>query len=184
MYKEEKWFKVVIGSLLLGLVAIPIHECGHLIFSWLSGEAGWVTYAKNYTFSGRQTFIGILGGPVFPLLIAYCLLIYQKRNGSSRILTALGIILFSDRWLLYLSSMPHTLYGVTGYDENTLAEMTQLPGQTFICLFFLLEMLGIGLLLKNVSKSIKERVIIFSVAILSFLVSAYIGLTYIAPLWS
>jgi hypothetical protein len=63
--------KLTIASLIFGFFLIPVHELGHVICDWTTGHPATMSYARDRLLSGGETpFLGLLGGPLLPLIIS------------------------------------------------------------------------------------------------------------------
>jgi len=107
--------RLIVASAIAGFLLIPVHELGHVICDWLTGHPAAMSYARDYLLSGGKTpFLGLLGGPLLPLLIAAvaAVLLFRKRDPS--VLYPIAIIGSLDRLVFYL-------VGILPSDEKDLA---------------------------------------------------------------
>jgi hypothetical protein len=75
--------ELTITSLVFGFFLVPVHELGHVICDWITGHPAAMSYARDYLLSGGETpFLGLLGGPALPIIVAATavVLIYRGRN--------------------------------------------------------------------------------------------------------
>jgi len=163
---------LTITSLIAGFLLIPFHEFGHVVCDWATGNPAAMSYARDYLLSGRETpFLGLLGGPLFPLILSTVSVILIYRNINLSVSYPLAVLGTVDRLLLYL-------FGVTPSDERDLARAMAWPAATFKYIFLGVE---IALLILVAWSLIRHKIgplrslLIFIIPVLSFVICASLG---------
>ena len=90
-----------ITSIIFGFFLIPIHEFGHVICDWVTGHPAAMSYARDYLLSGGDTpFLGLLGGPLLPLILSAVSVMFIYRQMRISIFYPIAIIGTLDRVVL------------------------------------------------------------------------------------
>lgn len=166
-------FKILtITSLVAGFLLIPLHELGHVVCDWITGHPAAMSYARDYLLSGGKTpFLGLLGGPLLPLILSTVSVILIYRGSHLSVSYPLAVLGTFDRLLLYLS-------GSTPSDERELARAVGWPATAFKHIFLGAEILILALVLLSLIRykaGIKRSVLILAIPLASFVVCAAFG---------
>jgi hypothetical protein len=166
-------FKILtITSLIAGFFLIPLHELGHVVCDWITGHPAAMSYARDYLLSGGKTpFLGLLGGPLLPLILSTVSVILIYRGSHLSVSYPLAIMGTFDRLLLYLS-------GSTPSDERELARAIGWPTTAFKHVFLAAEILLLVLVLLSLIRykaGIRRLVLIFVIPLASFVICASFG---------
>jgi hypothetical protein len=121
---RSNWIALLAASVLISLIAIPIHELGHVLGYRITGVAARVAY--EHTVLPQGTNFGLLGtasGVFSTYIVSYLgiLLIWQKR--WLVMAYPLAIILSVVRIMVFGQSLIQ-FYSVSGLDEAQLAVLT------------------------------------------------------------
>jgi hypothetical protein len=163
---------LTITSLVAGFFLIPLHELGHVVCDWITGHPAAMSYARDYLLSGGKTpFLGLLGGPLFPLILSAVSVILIYRGIHLSVFYPLAVLGTLDRLLLYLS-------GSTPSDERELAQAIDWPVSAFKHIFLAAEIFLLALVLLSLIRykaGIKRSVLIFVIPLASFVICASFG---------
>jgi len=163
---------VTITSLIAGFFLIPLHEVGHVICDWITGHPAAMSYARDYLLSGGQTpFLGLLGGPLLPLIVSAVSVVLIYRNIHLSVSYPVAVMGTLDRLLLYLS-------GSTPSDERDLAQAIAWPATSFKHIFLGAELVLLALILLSLIRhraGIRRSVLILVIPLASFVVGASFG---------
>jgi len=163
---------MAITSLIGGFLLIPFHEFGHVVCDWITGHPAAMSYARDYLLSGGKTpFLGLLGGPLFPLLLSAISIICIYRGTQLSVFYPLAVLGTLERLLLYIS-------GSTPSDERDLARALAWPAASFKYIFLSAELLLLALILLSLFKfkfGIGRSILIFVVPAAAFVVCASFG---------
>jgi len=169
---ELDFRQLTITSIIVGFFLIPIHELGHVIGDWITGHPAAMSYARDYLLSGgERPFLGILGGPMLPLILSAVSVIFIYRRTKTSIFYPIAIIGTLDRLVFYLS-------GMLPSDEKDLANMVGWNIYAFKYIFLSAEVLLLLLVLNSLIKykvGLKQIVLVIVIPLLSFFVGASIG---------
>ena len=151
---------------------IPIHEFGHVIFHWLSGNPAWMSYARDNLFpDSEKTFLGYLGGPIFPLLLGSLCLIPIYKGIKLEIFYAMAILGPFERMILYIT-------GVIPSDERALAKILNWPEYSWLIIFLVIEITLLFLFfysLKVNKLTLKNKILVIIIPLVSFILMAILG---------
>jgi len=163
---------LTITSLIGGFFLIPFHELGHVTFDWITGHPAAMSYARDYLLSGGKTpFLGLLGGPLFPIVLSAVFVVLIYRGSHLSLSYPLAILGTCDRLLLYLS-------GATPSDERELAWAIGWPMTAFKHIFLGAEILLLALVLFSLIRyrvGVKRSILIFVIPLASFIICASFG---------
>lgn len=175
MNDEQKDFSIklfIIASLITGFLIIPIHEFGHVLFHWLSGNPAWMSYARDNLLPGSETtFLGSLGGPFLPLFLAALSLIPLFKKKHIHFFYPISIVGPFERFIFYIR-------GIIPSDERNLAEFLNWPRSSWMIIFLIIEILIWILVLLSFRRnkiSIKMSILIIIIPIVSFILMALFG---------
>jgi len=160
-------------SIFAGFFHIPFHEFGHVMGFWMTGHRAAMSYARAWPIpDGPEPFLGVLGGPLFPMILAVVsvLMIYRRCNLS--VFYPLAIVGSFDR-------LAHYLIGRLPSDEATLANTMEWEPHTFKYIFLAVELLLLSLVaLSSLRNRInfKKAALIVLIPILCFCVLSGLGL--------
>ncbi|MGA2534225.1 MAG: hypothetical protein ABSG19_14460 [Candidatus Aminicenantales bacterium] len=164
--------KLTITSLIFGFFLIPVHELGHVICDWMTGHPATMSYARDRLLSGGETpFLGLLGGPLLPLIISAFSVVQIYRQKNLSLFYPLAILGSFERLVLYISgSLPS--------DERSLAAIVGWNMHSFQYIFLSLEVLLLFLVLLSFIRykvHVKQAIFVFLIPLLSFFACAAIG---------
>jgi len=164
--------QLTMTSIVCGFLLIPVHELGHVIGDWMTGHPAGMSYARDYLLSGTEKpFLGILGGPLLPILLSAVsvVLIYRRKNIS--VLSPIAILGSFDRLVLYLGgSLPS--------DERDLAQMAGWSISSFKYIFVSVEVILLLLVLVSLFRykvGFRQSVFVIVIPLVSFIVGASLG---------
>ena len=164
--------QLTLTSIIFGFFLIPIHEFGHVICDWITGHPASMSYARDHLLSNGDTpFLGLLGGPLLPLLLSAVSVMYIYRQTKISIFYPIAIIGALDRLVLYLS-------GMLPSDERNLADMAGWNIYAFKYMFLSGEILVLLLVLISLIKyriGVRQIILVFAIPMLSFVVGAATG---------
>jgi len=131
-----------------------------------------MSYARDYLLSaGRKPFLGLLGGPLFPLILSAIAVIAIYRGTRLSVFYPLAVLGTLDRLLLYLS-------GSTPSDERDLARALAWPAASFKYIFLSAEVLLLALILLSLFKykfGVGRSILVFVIPLAAFVVCASFG---------
>ncbi|MFI5181503.1 MAG: hypothetical protein ACHQPI_08950 [Thermoanaerobaculia bacterium] len=163
---------LTITSLVFGFFLIPVHEFGHVLCDWIAGYPASMSYARDYLLSGGRTpFLGLLGGPLLPLLISAIAVIQIARRANVSVFLPVAILGAIDRLVLYA-------FGMLPSDERDLAEAIGWNPYSFKYVFLSLELvllLAVVIALMKYKVGAKAAAAIFIIPLVSFFVGAAFG---------
>jgi hypothetical protein len=174
---EIQYRPLIITSLISGFFLIPIHEFGHVIFHWLTGNPEGMSYARDYLLgNSHHTFLGILGGPLLPLLLSIiAVVLIFKHFGSLSILYPLAVLGAFDRLVLYITmGLPS--------DEKELSDFLHWNSFAFEYIILTAEIILYTLIIYSMFRNrIKIKMIIlnFVIPIISFIIMTALGVLVI-----
>lgn len=160
-------------SVFAGFFLIPFHEFGHVLGFWLTGHRAGMSYARAYLIpDGPEPFLGVLGGPSLPIILAAVsvLMIYRRWNLS--VFYPLAILGSFER-------LAHYLTGRLPSDEVMLANMMGWEIHTFKYIFLSIEILLLLLVAVSFFRNrikFKQAVLIVLIPIICFCVLSGFGL--------
>jgi hypothetical protein len=164
--------KLSLTSLIFGFFLIPIHEFGHVLCDWITGHPAAMSYARDYLLrEGNTPFLGLLGGPLLPIIIALFAVTQIHRRVNLSIYYPIAVLGSIDRLILYISGMlpsdERDLAGLAGWDINS-----------FKYIFLSLEMIVLVLIVISLYRwkiGIKRSCLIVVIPLISFIIGALIG---------
>ena len=163
---------LIVTSLIGGFFLIPLHEFGHVLCDWITGHPAAMSYARDYLLSGEKTpFLGLLGGPLFPLMMSAVCVILVYRGVHLSVTYPLAILGTLDRLVLYLA-------GVMPSDEWDLAHTLAWPPRTFKYIFMSCEIAILALIVLSMIRyrtGIKRSILAFVIVVAGFVTSAAFG---------
>ncbi|MBY8982656.1 MAG: hypothetical protein KGD57_06890 [Candidatus Lokiarchaeota archaeon] len=164
-------------SLIIGFFMIPIHELGHVIFQFISGNPAWMTYAEEIPLTGYvDTPLGTLGGPLFSVLLAFLSVFFLYKKKYTEFFIPIALIGSIGRFPLYLLG--------AGGDEGILEQYLNWPKNTIVFIF-----VGLGLLIfilsiyfiSKIFESKKQRFIVCFIPFPLYFILGIFGLFVIEP---
>jgi len=167
-------------SVLFGFLLIPLHEFGHVVLHWMTGSREGMSYARDYLLgSGAHTFLGVLGGPLFPLLAsAIATVLIYRSSISLSVLYPIAILGAFERLVLYivlgLPSDESDLAGFLGWNRFAF-EYIILSVEAVLFAFILVSMF-------RIKAEAKTRILCFVIPIVSFVIMAAFGVMVIERL--
>jgi hypothetical protein len=165
--------KLTITSLVFGFFLIPVHEFGHVICDWITGHPAAMSYARDYLISGGQTpFLGLLGGPSLPILVAAVAMVLIYLGKDLSLLYPVAIQASIERLIWYI-------WGILPSDEEDLARLAGWSKYSFRNVFLGLELLLLSLIVISFFKHRlggRQSGAVFVTALISFVVSAALGI--------
>lgn len=165
--------KLTIAALVFGFFLVPIHELGHVICDWSTGHPATMSYARDRLLSGGETpFLGLLGGPLLPIIVSAVAVVLIYRGKSLSVLYPVAIQASNERLLIYvLGGLPS--------DESDLARIAGWGKYLFRNIFLGLEVLLLSLILISFFKHRlggKQSVAVTVIALICLVVSAALGI--------
>ena len=164
--------KLTITSIIFGFFLIPIHEFGHVLCDWITGHPAAMSYARDYLLSGGDTpFLGLLGGPLLPLILSAVSVVFIYRRTNISIFYPIAILGSFERLVLYL-------LGILPSDEKGLASMVGWNMSAFKYIFLSIEVVLLLLVLISLIRyrvGFKQAILVFVIPLLSFVICALIG---------
>lgn len=165
--------KLTITSFVFGFFLIPIHELGHVICDWITGHPAAMSYARDYLLSGgKTTFLGLLGGPLLPIIVAATAVVLIYRGKNLSLFYPVAIQGSIERLSQYVC-------GVLPSDEQDLARLAGWGMYSFRNIFLGLEVLLLSLITVSFFKhrlGVKQSVAVMLIAIICVMVSAAAGI--------
>jgi hypothetical protein len=164
---------LIITSLIFGFLLIPLHEFGHVIFHWLTGNPEGMSYARDYLLgNGSHTFLGVLGGPLLPLITSSIAVILIYRSSISlSTLYPIAILGAFERLILYITlGLPS--------DEKELSDFQHWNRFTFEHIILLAEIILLAFVIYSMFKfkiSLKMKILCILIPIISFIIMAAFG---------
>jgi hypothetical protein len=165
--------KLTITSLVFGFFLVPVHELGHVICDWVSGHPAGMSYARDYLLSGGEpSFLGLLGGPLLPIMVAATAVVFIYRGKDLMLFYPIAIQASVERLVPYIC-------GMLPSDEMDLARIAGWNMYSFKHIFLSLELLLLGLIIISFFKhrlGVKQSVLTFAMALTCLVVGAGIGI--------
>ena len=164
------------SSLVFGFFLIPIHEFGHVVCDWMSGHPAAMSYARDYLLQeGSTPFLGLLGGPLLPIVVAFFALLQIYRRVHISVYYPIAILGSMDRLILYIA-------GMLPSDERELAGLAGWNVYSFKYIFLSLDMVILVLIVISMYRGkigIKRSCLIVVIPLISFIIGALIGVLVI-----
>ncbi len=159
-------------SLIFGFFLIPVHEFGHVMCDWITGHPATMSYARDRLLSGGETpFLGLLGGPLLPLILAAVSVVQIYRKTNLSLFYPVAILGSIERLVLYLR-------GGLPSDERSLAKIIGWNVYSFKTIFLSIELVLLTLVVLSLIKykvKLKQAIVVFVIPVLSFIAGAAIG---------
>jgi hypothetical protein len=170
---EVHLYPLTITSLLFGFLLIPLHEFGHVVFHWLTGNPEGMSYARDYLLgNATHTFLGVLGGPLFPLVVsAVVVFLIYRSSISLSILYPIAILGAFERLVLYIAvGLPSDEKDLSGFLrwDNFMFEYIILSTEIVLLAFIVYSMFKYKL-------SLKMRIACIVIPVVSFIIMAAFG---------
>ena len=131
-----------------------------------------MSYVRDYLLSGGRTpFLGLLGGPLLPLLVSAIAVVQIARRANVSVFLPVAILGAIDRLVLYA-------FGMLPSDERDLAEAVGWNPYSFKYIFLSLELvllLAVVIALMTYKVGAKAAATIFVIPLVSFFVGAAFG---------
>ncbi|MGA7721210.1 MAG: hypothetical protein WCA84_08525 [Ignavibacteriaceae bacterium] len=164
--------QLTITSIIFGFFLLPVHELGHVIGDWVTGHPAGMSYARDYLFTnGDKPFLGILGGPLLPLIISAVAVAFIYNQKLISVFYPVAVIGILDRMVLYIS-------GVIPSDEGSLAAMMGWNIHSFKYMFLSVEIILLLLVIYSLYKykiNFIHALLVFFIPVVSFVVGASVG---------
>ncbi|MGD1006987.1 MAG: hypothetical protein ABR980_07150 [Ignavibacteriaceae bacterium] len=173
VYKELQLKQIIITSLIAGFFLLPIHELGHVICDWLTGNPAGMSYARDYLLgNSKETFLGELGGPLLPILMSTVavLLIYKGKINLS-VIYPFAVLGCMDRLTLYI-------IGILPSDERYLAGYMHWNMYAFRNIFLSCEIILLFFIIYSLFRfhvRLKMKILCLLIPIISFIILAAFG---------
>jgi hypothetical protein len=165
--------KLTVTSLVFGFFLVPIHELGHVICDWIAGRPATMSYARDRLLLGGETpFLGLLGGPLLPIIVAAIAVVLTYRGKNLSVLYPVAIQASIERLFFYV-------FGGLPSDEEDLARLAGWGKYSFRNIFLGLEVILLGLIIISFFKhrlGVKQSVAVILVALICVVVSAALGI--------
>lgn len=170
-------YPMIMTSLLFGFLLIPLHELGHVIFHWLTGNPEGMSYARDYLLgNSTHTFLGVLGGPLLPLLVSMIAVVLIYRFSISlSILYPIAILGAFERLVLYIAS------GLPS-DEKELSDFLHWNRLSFEYIILSAEIVLLAFVIYSMFRykiSLKMKILCILIPIISFVIMAAFGVLVI-----
>jgi hypothetical protein len=168
---------MIITSLIFGFLLIPLHESGHVICHWITGNPEGMSYARDYLLgNSTHTFLGVLGGPLLPLLVsAIAVFLIYRSNITLSLLYPVAILGAIERLILYIAlGLPS--------DEKELADFMHWSAHTFEYIFLSIELILIGFIVYSFFRNkinLRMKILCILIPIISFVIMAAFGVLVI-----
>ena len=170
-------YSLIATSLLFGFLLIPLHEFGHVIFHWFTGNSEGMSYARDFLIGNSvHTFWGILGGPLLPFLVSIVaiIMIYKSKMKLS-ILYPIAVLGAIERLILYITlGLPS--------DEKDLADFMHWNAYAFEYIILSAEIILIGFILYSLFRNkinLKMKILCILIPLISFVIMAAFGVLVI-----
>ncbi len=165
--------KLTITSFVFGFFLVPIHEFGHVICDWIAGCPATMSYARDRLLSGGETpFLGLLGGPSLPIIVAAIAVVLIYRGGNLSLLYPVAIQGSIERLSQYVC-------GILPSDEEDLARLAGWSKYSFRNIFLGFEVLLLTLIIISFFRhklGAKQSVAVIVIAVICVVVSAAFGI--------
>ncbi len=177
LQNEVHFYPMIITSLLFGFLLIPLHEFGHVIFHWLTGNPEGMSYARDYLLgNGTHIFLGVLGGPLFPLLVSVIAVVLIYRSSISlSVLYPIAILGAFERLVLYLAlGLPS--------DEKELSDFLHWNRLSFEYVILSSEIVLLAFVIYSMFRykiNLKMKILCILIPIISFVIMAAFGVLVI-----
>lgn len=170
-------YSLTMTSLLFGFFLIPLHELGHVVLHWLTGNPEGMSYARDYLLGNHvHTFLGVLGGPLFPIIVSIIAVVLMYRSTLSlSILYPIAVLGAIERLILYV------LLGLPS-DEKELSEFLSWHRLSFEYIFLFAEIILLGFILSLLFKNkanLKTKILCILIPLISFVIMAAFGVMVI-----
>ena len=165
--------KLVMAAFVSGFLLVPIHELGHVTCDWLTGHPATMSYARDRVLSGGETpFLGVLGGPLTPMLLAAVTVAFTFRGTNVSVLYPIAIQASIERLILYF------LGGIPS-DERQLARLAGWDERSFRSIFLIMEislLVMVVISMRRHQLGAKSMVLVFAIAMACLVASASFGI--------
>ena len=177
---EVHLYPLMITSLLFGFLLIPLHEFGHVVFHWLTGNPEGMSYARDYLLgNAAHTLLGVLGGPLIPLVVsAVVVFLIYRSSLSSSVLYPIAILGAFERLVLYITiGLPS--------DERDLSGFLHWGNFMFEYIILSMEIVLLAFIVYSMFKykfSLKTKIACIVIPVVSFVLMAAFGMLVIERL--
>lgn len=177
--RPADWVRFVLFSLLVGFLAIPLHELGHVIGYRLLGVAATMSYAREIVPHGEpERFLGVAGGPFLTTLVCFgaIALVYRRKWVPETY--AVAVIASLDRIVLYGTQWRGLLvwHRVSpGMDESKMAALLGLNPLFWYAVLTLAFVVAWVLIVRSLRYSRLTSVLVCLIPVAMFVAGAAAG---------
>jgi hypothetical protein len=179
LQRPSDWAAVVGWAALIGFLAIPLHELGHVIGYRLVGIPATMSYAREIIPAGQSPrFLGVAGGPLLTQVVCYGALLLIYRRTWLSCAYPLAVVTSLDRAVLYATQWRQllVLHRVSpGMDETRMATLLGVNRFVAYIVFSLLFIVAWFLLVKSLRYGRLKSTALCLIPVAMFLAMAAFG---------
>ena len=177
--RSADWVRFVLLSAVVGFLAIPLHELGHVIGYRLVGVAATMSYAREILPPGEPPrFAGVAGGPFITAVVCFgaIALVYRRKllpgtYAVAAIASLDRIILYGMQWRQLL-----VLHRVSpGMDESKMAALIGVNPFFWYGVFTLACVVAWTLIVRSLTYGRVRSALVCVIPIAMFVAGAAIG---------
>jgi hypothetical protein len=184
--RPAAWVRYVLFSALVGFLAIPLHELGHVIGYRLLGVAATMSYAREIVPPGEpERFLGVAGGPLLTTLVCFGAIALVYRRKWLPASYAVAVIASLDRIILYGMQWRQllVLHRVSpGMDESRMAALIGASPFFWYVVFTLACVVAWTLIVRSLSYGRLKSALVCVIPVAMFVAGAAIGVFVIERL--
>jgi hypothetical protein len=177
--RTSDWAAVVGWAALIGFLAIPLHELGHVLGYRLVGIPATMSYAREIIPAGEPLrFLGVAGGPFLTQLVCYGALLLIYRRTWLSLTYPLAVVTSLDRVVLYATQWRQLLvwHRVSpGMDETRMATVLGVNRFVWYLVLTLLFVVAWSLLLKSLRYGRLRSTVLCLIPVVMFIAMAAFG---------
>jgi hypothetical protein len=177
--RPSDWVRYVLFSAVIGFLAIPLHELGHVIGYRLVGVAATMSYAREILPPGEpQRFLGVAGGPLITTAVCFGAIALVYRRKWVPATYAVAAIASLDRAILYGMQWRQllVLHRVSpGMDESKMAALIGVSPFFWSVVFTLAFVLAWTLIVRSLRYGRVRSALVCLIPVAMFVAGAAIG---------
>jgi hypothetical protein len=166
----SNWILLLVASILIAVIAIPIHELGHVIGYRLTGVAARLAYEHTIVPAGAHfSLSGIACGVSSTYIVCYVGIVLIYRKKWLLVAYPLAVILSLVRVLAYInySIRFHTLAGL---DESQMASFTGLNPYFWYVAFGVLFVVAWILIVRSLRYGMLRNMLLCAIPVVLYIV--------------
>jgi len=177
--RASDWARYAGVSLLVGVLAIPLHELGHVIGYRLLGVAATMSYAREVLPPGESPrFLGVAGGPFLTTLVCFGAIAVVYRGKWLPAAYAVAVVASLDRVILYAMQWRPLLVQhrpSPGMDESRMAALIGASPFLWYVVFACAFVVAWTLIVRSLRYGPVRNVLVCAIPVVTLVVGAAAG---------